>query len=160
MREEEFSEIVATTKGSVLAAIGATLSPHLRDHIDDVVQETYLQAFRRIKKGGKESIQSQRNYLYTIAKNESMRWNKREKKMIQIQEQLFTEHSEVAEAESIAEYLEPLPLRYQKAVTLILEGFSVRETANTLGVSEGAIKTQMFRARKLMSQARKKEEKQ
>jgi RNA polymerase sigma-70 factor (ECF subfamily) len=50
MTEAEFTEIVESTKRVVLSAIEKNLYPRFLHAIDDVVQETYLRAYKSLQK--------------------------------------------------------------------------------------------------------------
>ena len=75
--EHDFAEIVERTKGVVLSAISKTLDAEFSSHIDDVVQETYLRAYKSLQKEQFKNNSSIETWLYTIARNESLRMNEK-----------------------------------------------------------------------------------
>ena len=77
MNDKEFTELFKSTKKTVLSAIEKYLAVRFVNAVSDVVQETYLRAFKSLSKKnflGKSSIET---WLYSIAKNESLRMNEK-----------------------------------------------------------------------------------
>ncbi len=67
--------LIRDTKSIVLGAIRKYLFPEHYESIDDVVQETYIRAYKALEKGAFRGDSAFSTYLYTIAKNESIRMN-------------------------------------------------------------------------------------
>ena len=77
MTEQEFIKIVDETQGLVLSAIEKNLPERFYHAIDDIAQETYFRAYKSLKKNkfkGKSTVQT---WVYTIARNETLRMYKK-----------------------------------------------------------------------------------
>jgi RNA polymerase sigma factor (sigma-70 family) len=151
----EFEEIINLTKQIVLAAISRTLSPKLVDHIDDVVQETYFRAFKKLKKTNKDNINSMEAYLYTIAKNEAQRLNKKEAKFISLAQELQKdfEINTCQEDEMVKEMnaiINQLPPQHKAIIDLFRQGFSLKEIAQKFEIKLGTVKSRLFRTRQMI----------
>lgn len=75
MTESEFAEIVNSTRNTVLSAIEKNLAERFYYAIDDVAQETYFRAYKALKKNQFRQESKLSTWLYTIARNESLRMN-------------------------------------------------------------------------------------
>nr|WP_231293371.1 sigma factor [Leptospira sp. serovar Kenya] len=75
MTESEFTEIVSSTREIVLSAIEKNLAERFSYAIDDVAQETYFRAYKALKKDQFRQESKLSTWLYTIARNESLRMN-------------------------------------------------------------------------------------
>jgi RNA polymerase sigma-70 factor, ECF subfamily len=154
MDTSSFESIVRETKKFVLAAVSRTLSPKLKDHIDDVVQETYIKAFRKLKKSSICDIKSLENYLYTIAKNESIKLNKKEGRYLKICTELQITTPAKTQDRSVIEELKEviinLPEKYRTVIELFNKGFSLNEIGQKLDLKTGAVKSKLFRGRKII----------
>jgi RNA polymerase sigma-70 factor, ECF subfamily len=150
MRVSEFEEIIENTKHTVLVAIKQHLDRHLYDFIDDVMQETYLRVYKKINKNN--DIKVLENYMYIIAKNESFRINKKEKKYIGLlneQQENLNEENDVFE--DIINIIIALPGKYKQVAELFyINKLSLLEISNQLEISVGAIKSRLFRSRNMV----------
>ena len=77
MTEEEFAAIVGRTKKIVLSAVRKHLAARFSYVIDDVAQETYLRGYRHLAGSWFRNESSIESWLYAIARNESLRMNKK-----------------------------------------------------------------------------------
>ncbi|MCL4504963.1 MAG: sigma-70 family RNA polymerase sigma factor [Chloroflexi bacterium] len=133
---------------------------------EDVLQETFIKAYRHLKDfEGRSSIST---WLYRIASNEAfMALRKRKPEAVSVDEEISTVDGErepvqiedwccLPEAEFLsAESREHLDLavgNLSPALKMVfmlrdIEGLSVRETAESLHISEAAVKTRLLRAR-------------
>ena len=142
------------TKKAVLAAVSRTLSPKLKDHIDDVVQETYIKAYGKLSNCPLAEINKLENYIYTIAKNEANKINNKELKYIKICEELQP-NLEIATKEEplIAELktqIAKLPEKYKYVLELFNSGLSLNEISEKLNINIGTVKSKIFRGRKII----------
>jgi len=156
MTDQEFNQLFEKTKAAVLAAVSRSLSRHLRDYIDDVVQETYLKAFRRLQVIGLDDIKSCENYLYTVAKNVCFTWNAKEKKYVEVCEQWQPEEAytceshETSDKQLVKEQLVNVPEKFRGVLQLLLEGFSLNEIAGKLDLKVGTVKSKLFRGKQIL----------
>lgn len=133
---------------------------------EDVLQETFIKALRSISTfEGRSSLST---WLYRIAVNESlMRLRKRRPDVISMEEEredlegesepvevvdwCCLPEQELVSAET-RRFLDQAAQRLSPALRAVfvlrdIEGLSVRETAESLGISEVAVKTRLLRAR-------------
>jgi RNA polymerase sigma-70 factor (ECF subfamily) len=159
MSEEEFTGIVQSTKKIVLGAVGRFLVADFYHAIDDVVQETYLRAFRSLEKNGFKGQSLVSTWLYTIAKRESLRMNS---KLLREREKEkragFQRHETVDSAEEkffsnlaeVKSLIEGLPVKYREIFNLMVKGFSENEIAQRLSISKGTVKSRKSRGREIL----------
>jgi RNA polymerase sigma-70 factor (ECF subfamily) len=160
----EFSRLVEMYSGK-LYRLGLKMLGNPQD-AEDMLQETYLKAFRSIKNfDGRASLST---WLYKIAINESLmhlrrkqpetlsieepgQSNEDEQEPLQIVDWCCMPEQELMSGEvkkRLDEAVEELPAG-MKAVFLLrdIEDLSTLETAEVLGLSEAAVKTRLSRAR-------------
>ena len=120
-----------------------------RTDAEDVVQATFIRAFRALSRG--ERVQKPRNWLIKIAHNECRRaLTTRSRRAIEVElEEIPVEPAESGRAESLRAALTQLAPKQREALVLReLEGRSYTEIATSLAVSESAVETLLFRARR------------
>ncbi len=159
MNEKEFSSIVAETKKVVLTAIGKTLDPEFADYLDDVVQETYLRAFSALSKNKFKNEAKLSTWLYQIARNESLRMNKkliRENKNREEIDMASLQQAEPENAQNTANpdyqsmvhlLIDKLPDKYRSVMELDMQGYRDNQIAEKLNISLGTVKSRNSRAR-------------
>ncbi|MBP8081788.1 MAG: RNA polymerase sigma factor [Spirochaetes bacterium] len=161
MTENEFAALFRETKKIVLSAIGRHLSRQYSHYIDDVVQETYIRFVRNADKKVFPDERSRNNYLYTIAKNESLRASeklRREeiKANKAIKADLVKESREDTAGdenyEFLHEYISKLPSKYRDVVSLLAEGRSEKEISEKLDIKCGTVKSRSHRARAMLKE--------
>lgn len=160
--EAEFTNLVKITKNSVLSAVSRTLRPEFAHMIDDIVQETYLRAFKSLKKNQFRYESSLNTWLYTIARNESLRVNKKllrqqnyEQEMnesvvpsIESANQLMkNDHPLSGKLELLKNVISRLPAKYKAVMELDILGFKDWQIAEKLRLSIGTVKSRNSRAR-------------
>jgi len=160
----EFSRLVEAFSAKLYRlALKMLADPH---EAEDVLQETFLKAYRHI--GGFEERANIATWLYRIASNEAlMRLRRRHPETISLDEPLGSDDDEIGppqisdwcclpEAElTSAEARQHIRQAVQKlspALRMVfvlrdVEGLSTQETAESLGLSEEAVKTRLSRAR-------------
>ncbi|MDA8132090.1 MAG: RNA polymerase sigma factor [Elusimicrobia bacterium] len=132
----------------------------LKSEADDVYQETFISAFKNIKKfRGKSGFGT---WLYRIAANNCwMKFRKKKsEKLVSLEDvrelKDITHADEVAKSElsaSVARALSKLSVDYRLAVTLAdIQGLSMEEAARVLKITVPAFKTRLFRARQKLKQ--------
>jgi RNA polymerase sigma-70 factor (sigma-E family) len=147
-RDAEFREFVRN-RGTPLHQSAYLLCGdwHLAD---DVVQDTLIKAYQHWKRV--QHADNPESYVRRILINEVRgRWRRRERSMPVAEfasEPVVADPSDaVARRDGLLRALLTLPLRQRATVVLrYLEGMSERETAATLGCSEGTVKSQSSRA--------------
>lgn len=174
MNPEAFASIVEETKGIVLKAVRKTLFSEYYYAIDDVVQETYIRAYRSLVKNKFREESKLSSWLYTIARNESVRMNEKLKGGERRREKYAERHIEYLESsnvESIEDKLEKdnliekinqavrrLPEKYEDVIDLYIKGFNEKEIANFLSISPGTVKSRMHRGKEKLKEIFAKEE--
>lgn len=173
MNEENFAKIVDETKGIVLTAIKKHLFCDYFHAIDDVVQETYIRAYKSLVKDKFKEEAKLSSWLYVIAKNESLRMNKKlkreeerreryaEKRIKSYAKELFNNiDDEMSRNESIQRLkksIVELPDKYKDIFTLYLKGYSEKQIAESLSISRGTVKSRTYRGKEILSNLLKRE---
>lgn len=162
MNDKEFASIVNSTKGVVLAAIRKHLAAEYLHSIDDVVQETYIRAYRSLVKNSFRGDSSINTWIYTIARNESLRMMKKlnreeiklRKKAEKMEELAVNEAVEYTAGYNdridVDNSISSLPDKYKKVMELIFLGFSEKQIASELSLKKGTVKSRVFRGRALL----------
>ena len=160
----EFSRLVDTYSG-VIYRLAVKMLEDPQD-AEDVLQETFIKAFRHLSKfDGRSSLST---WLYRIATNESLMMLRRRKHItisidepldsaeqeqepMQIVDWCCLPESELMSSEALAyldQAVEKLPHSLRVVFLLRdIEGLSTRETSEVLNLSEAAVKTRLSRAR-------------
>lgn len=158
MTDTEFAEIVNRTKLTVLSAIEKNLYPRFYHAIDDVVQETYLRAFRSLSSGLFRGDSSTSTWLYVIARNESLRMNKK----LRREEEKFersvdawdtaggNEDEPQYSVEEIQRAINLLPVKYRVVMESVYRGLSLREIAESQDLRHGTVKSRAARGREML----------
>jgi RNA polymerase sigma-70 factor (ECF subfamily) len=200
MTNLQFESIISHTKVAVLAAVRDYLSKALPHYIDDVVQETYIQAYKKLQKpplsekllrnapdvrfiegrglprsrsvsedGVVEPFENRadgifrnsfsdighlHNYLYTIAKHEALRVNKKEAKQVRLAEkyQEITPHESNLgphshSITSLIPEIKKLSIANQQLVSLSADGLALKEISEKLNIKLGTVKSKLHRAK-------------
>ena len=159
MTEEKFTEFVKMTKDIVLSAVNKHLAARFHHAIDDVVQETYIRAYRGLQRGKFRGNSSLHTWIYTIARNESRRMSaylyREEVKFAKSVMELKAENKNFrAEDEenikTMKELIESLPEKYRIVMERISMGFSESRIAEELAISRGTVKSRAYKGRELM----------
>jgi RNA polymerase sigma-70 factor (ECF subfamily) len=128
----------------------------------DILQETWLAVFQNIRK-----LQHPRKFpawLYQISHNKAVNWLRKENKFIQMTNEQMVNNSEhniaistvKEQAELVHKLLGKLKLAHREVLTLyFLEGFSINEMAQIIGVSEGTVKSRLYYAKHKLHEALK-----
>ncbi len=163
MTEQEFANIVGETKKTVLAAVQKHLPARFYHSIDDVVQETYMRAYRHLTAGKFRDEAAVSSWLYTIARNESLRMAKRlgreEEKMELLREETMGMDGITGGPETMQDMdilstmIEKLPVKYREVVLLRAQGASEEEVATRLGLRRGTVKSRFSRGKDMLQKA-------
>ena len=159
-----FAQLVEDNYGQVYnLALRMLVDPQ---EAEDVLQETFLSAYKALPSfEGRSSLST---WLYRIASNASlMRLRRKQPDTISVdepltldagnslprqlvdwsnlpEEELLSSESRQAMDEAVSELPEPLRIVF---ILRDLQGLSTAETGEVLGLSEGAVKTRLHRAR-------------
>lgn len=130
-----------------------------REAAEDLCQETFIKAMRGWE--GRDASASPVAWLYRIATNTAYDYLRRQRR-IRFTPLLDSEEpngevaalgSQLDEREPVLKALEQIPTMYRLPLLLhSCEGRSTQEIADSLGVSNSAIKTRLFRARERFRQ--------
>lgn len=133
---------------------------------EDVLQETFLKAFRSIQSfEGRSNIST---WLYRIAANEALMIVRKRKPLRSLEDRNYNSDEDLDEPVQIVdwcclpedefqsneakEFMEKAIRQLSPSLRVVfvlrdIEGFSIKETADALGIQEGAVKTRLLRAR-------------
>ena len=158
--ENDFARVVNETKSVVLSAVEKHLSQRHYHAIDDVVQETYLRAYRSLVKNKFRGDSAVTSWLYSIARNESYRMNKKlereEEKFhksvdaIGRQDAMIHTDKDHLEVKELVEKIGLLPDKYRSVIKLVSEGYSEKDIAQTLSIKKGTVKSRTSRGREML----------
>ena len=127
----------------------------------DILQETWLAVFQNIHK--LEDPWKFPIWLYRISHNKAINLLREENKYVQITDEEISDYCEnnfldysKQQAENVHELLSKLKLAHREVLTLYyLEGFSIKEMADILEVSEGTVKSRLHYAKKRITEMSK-----
>jgi RNA polymerase sigma factor (sigma-70 family) len=132
-----------------------------REEAEDAVQSTFLNAFRGLKRGIDPEFESA--WLYKIAENVCLtrqRSSYRRRRVESpgdldaMQDLLPAREADADELIRLPEALEEMPEQQRRALLLReWQGLSYREIAGQLGLSQSAVETLLFRARRSLANA-------
>jgi RNA polymerase sigma-70 factor (ECF subfamily) len=127
------------------------------DLAQDLAQDTFLQAYKNILKTDTEL--NLKAWLYRIATNNALQYHRRKKIISLIPFEImrkpephhFGSHTQdLTEKIAVSDVLIQIP--YEKRICLVLhyvEGFRYREIAETLGISEEAVRKRVSRGKQI-----------
>ncbi len=166
MDEREFYNFVEETKGLVFSAIRKYMASQYYHSIDDVAQETYIRAYKSLmKKNEFDDEKSRNNWLYTIAKNETLRMlqklNKEELKLNRAKESITFDaknhlqnfNEDIIEMKDV---ISTLPEKYRSIFELLIQGFTESQIADKLSMKSGTVKSRIHRGRELIIRTSKR----
>ena len=101
---------------------------------------------------------SLKTYLYTIAKSKALNYIKRERRIVELDENQFEDLEELEEkvfknerAENLKKAIQKLKIEYQNAIYLAdIEELSYKEIGHILNKTDGSVKVLIHRARKAL----------
>lgn len=146
MKKEQFGELILASEDT-LYHVAKTLLHNDAD-CADAIQESIVKAFANLHTLRQDSYA--KTWLIRILINECYALIRKEKRVISLEEFQGKEAVGVQEDYSdLYEAICKLPQNIRICVTLYyLEGYSVRETAQMLKVTESTVKNRLARARK------------
>ena len=144
MTNEEFAKIVTDT-ADVMYRVSKSILKNDED-CEDAVQEAIAKAFSKLWSLKNESFA--KTWLIRIVINECYSIL-RKKKISFYNEEITLEEADSNDYSELYKALNELPADYRVTVVLYyIEGYSVKETAQILKVTEGTVKSRLSRGRK------------
>jgi RNA polymerase sigma-70 factor (ECF subfamily) len=131
----------------------------------DILQETWLAVFRNVRK--LKDPYKFPAWLYQISHNKAVSLLRKENQYIQITDDQMADYAQKnitiptdkEQTELIHKLLSKLKLAHREVLTLyFLEGFSIKEMAEIIGVSEGTVKSRLYYAKNKLYEALKRSE--
>lgn len=165
--QDELARRVAELFEEHRAAVYAYLVRLSRDPqlAEEVTQETFLKVHRTREK--LPGIENERAWIFRIATNTCLTTLKRQRRFRWLPWEAaesgpprgFDEPGQVGQRDAIERALGSLSQDYRAALLLFsYHGFKVAEVAQVLGISEGAVKTRVYRAKEMFVRAYRKDE--
>jgi len=152
MTEPQFQfEALVRAHGAELYRVAFWLCRQ-REVAEDLVQETFLRAWRSLKDLREAS--KVKAWLMIILRREHARLYERKQHEqvdladFEIEDMNVTAHAEQAEIRELRAAIFSLDAKYREPLAMqVIGGFSVDEIASALGLTPAAVMTQVFRAR-------------
>jgi RNA polymerase sigma-70 factor (ECF subfamily) len=154
IEDADFREFVAADYARLVAAVALVTGS--RPAAEDVVQEALVRAWERTMKG--EGIDSLGSWVATVALNISRSGVRRKMAERRAQQRLGAPTTTVpdgrhADTVDIERAVGTLPRRQREVVVLrYLLDLNTAETATTLRINEGTVKSELSRARAALAQ--------
>ena len=148
MNKEQLGRVILSSEDTMYH-IAKTLLSNDAD-CADAIQETIVKAFTKLHTLREDSYA--KTWLVKILLNECYSFLRREKRVVLLEDYQSVETAEEPEDYSdLYEAVRRLPADIRVCIVLYyLEGYSVKETAKVLGVTESAVKNRLARARAKM----------
>ena len=152
--KESFEKIVIRYKDAIIYFIQRYVKSI--DIAEDLAQDVFV--YILINKKNYKFEYSLKTYLYTIAKSKALNYIKREKRIVEIDENQFEDLEELEEkvfknerAENLKKAIQQLKVEYQNAIYLAdIEELSYKEIGHILNKTVGSVKVLIYRARKAL----------
>lgn len=124
-----------------------------RDDVDDAVQETLIQVFRRI--GALRTAAAFPGWVFSIVRRECRRLFRKTAHWVTLPESLTdgsaSTASEIEWRTDLGAAIQALPAKYRQVLILRdVQQYSILETARALRLTSAAVKTRLHRARALV----------
>ena len=122
---------------------------------EDMVVEGFLKIFEHIKKFEYRNSSSLKNWMKTIMINESLSYLRRNKRILFSDNEYIFEQNytidETLEIKDIHKAIAQMPTGYRTVFNMyVVEGYSHKEIAEGLNISEQTSKSQLSRAKKYL----------
>ena len=152
--KESFEEIVIRHKDAIIYFIQRYVKS--LDIAEDLAQDVFV--YILVHKKNYKFEYSLKTYLYTIAKSKALNYIKKEKRIVELDENQFEELEELEErvfknerAENLKKSIQKLKIEYQNAIYLAdIEEMSYKEIAHILNKTDASVKVLIHRARKAL----------
>ncbi len=144
MKKEELGQLILASEDTMYH-VAKTLLYNDAD-CADAIQEAIVRAFTKLHTLRQDSYA--RTWLIRIVINECYAIMRRQKRIISLEAYKREETSQTEDYTDLYEAVRQLPEEIRICVTLYyMEGYSVKETAYILKVTESAVKNRLARAR-------------
>lgn len=151
---KSFEEIVIRHKNSIIYFIQRYVKN--LDIAEDLAQDVFV--YLLINKKNYKFEYSLKTYLYTIAKSKSLNYIKREKRIVELDENQYEDSEELEEkvfknekSENLKKAIKKLKIDYQNAIYLAdIEQLSYKEIGHILKKTDSSVKVLIHRARKAL----------
>ena len=151
---ESFEKIVIRHKNPIIYFIQRYVKN--LDIAEDLAQDVFV--YLLVNKKNYKFEYSLKTYLYTIAKSKSLNYIKREKRIVELDENQYEDSEELEEkvfknekSENLKKAIKKLKVDYQNAIYLAdIEQLSYREIGHILKKTESSVKVLIHRARKAL----------
>lgn len=152
--KESFEQIVIRHKGAIIYFIQRYVKSI--DIAEDLAQDVFV--YILVNKKNYKFEYSLKTYLYTIAKSKALNFIKREKRIVELDENQFEDLEELEEkvfrnerAENLKKAIQKLKIEYQNAIYLAdIEELSYKEIGHILNKTDASVKVLIYRARKAL----------
>ena len=134
----------------LLFRVAARYFPDAPQEREDAVQNAWLKAFRHLEKARELPEDKVPLWLICITKNETISLLRRRRPHLPLEEWLPAT-SPAASSGSVREAIDALPEIYRAVLELkFVAGYTNREIARMLGISESAVGTRILRGRAIL----------
>ena len=142
-----------------MSAVEKHLSSRFYHSIDDIVQETYIRAYRSLSRNKFRGDSSVNSWLYAIARNESLRMSKRlareeQKFQNSVERMKITKFQNAGTndyaIQELSEAISNLPDKYRPVLEMISQGFSEKRISDKLKIKKGTVKSRASRGREML----------
>jgi RNA polymerase sigma-70 factor (ECF subfamily) len=128
---------------------GVLLARMPRGEVEDVVQDIFLHAFRKLNT--LRDANAFGPWIAMIARNRAMDFHRRSRETVEISEDLKSNDSSNAEAEEILAIIRTLPDAYRETLVLrLVEGMTGPEIASRTGLTAASVRVNLHRGMKLL----------
>jgi len=130
---------------------GILLARIPRSEVDDLVQDIFLHAFRKLHT--LRDWAAFGPWIAMIARNRSMDFHRRSKDTVEVTEDLRSTNMETAGANEILELIRALPEAYRETLVLrLVEGMTGPEIAARTGLTPASVRVNLHRGMKQLRQ--------
>ena len=159
MTSSDFEKIIHSTKKIVLSSIAKHLAENYSYAIDDVVQETYIRAYKSLSEGKFRGDSEISTWLYMIARNESYRMNsklQREDKKKEMLKKEIDSNKNLKFSkphrtfELLSYFISKIPEKYAHVLGGQLNGKTEKVISEELGISRGTVKSRASRGKEFI----------
>jgi len=131
---------------------GLLLARVPRDDVDDLVQDAFLQAMRRL--GSLRSAEAFGSWLAAIARNRARDHWRRGEDTVELPEELPGSPHPEGEAMTVLAAIRRLPEAYRETLVLrLVEGMTGPEIAERAGLTPGSVRVNLHRGMQMLREA-------